>query len=656
MSRALPVAMLALCAGVCLAQDGDAVLEVKGQGVEGRPRYEGGGKVEFLDMSLADQLVHLAAPEPAEGARQEIPLRLSIKYNVLETAPVLLNSKLGSEYWRVYNYGNESMSGIHTLEQIDLSTEGEATATADRAWSDTQRGVLLSKGLAGIRGRYYFLIDQPDGQWLDVVQPPAFFVRRQLLERLTFTLANLSEFTLEFSEVQSTWEPGGPIHVKLTVTDADREQFPVLNCPATIEAQGWQAELTPNMDYLHIPTGWSAAQLPDGAVAEQVTARATVSAMTPDGPVTREVTGTFAKGTGRVTAEEMQIAEQGYELPRNAEGMIRETRALWIGPKDIMTREGVETLVAHAKEAGLNVLIPDIFVRSTFVARSDLFPMAEGVEEGLDPVAYLIEKAHEAGLEVHPWFCVTYRDSGFRKWFEENRDANVDMIDQDGEVRKLGADVHRPEYRDFIVDLMVGVARDYEVDGIHHDYIRTMGQCYCDKCRAEFQAQFGKPLTDATDEEWIAWQRQAVGEIVERVAAGVREVRPGAKLSAAVFSNLASGAAQGQDPAEWARQGWIDLVIPMDYQMQTLVVRDNEKQFLNALDDDDQLVTGLSLYMRSGAETTSRPPELVREQIELVRGMGIHGYCLFVHGHLSDEIIEMLKTDINSEPAVPYFR
>jgi len=425
----------------------------------------------------------------------------------------------------------------------------------------------------------------------------------------------------------------------------------VVNCPATIEAQGWQAELTPHMDYLHIPTGWSAAMLPDGAVPEQVTVRATVSAMTPDGPVTREVTGAFAKGAGRVTAQEMTTAPQVVQVSRNADGVIRETRALWIGPTDIMTREGVETLVARAKEAGLNVLIPDIFVRSTFLASSDLFPMAKDVEEGLDPVAYLIEKAHEQGLEVHPWFCVTYRDQKFRDRF-----PGVDMIDGNGEVKRHGADVHRPEYRDFIVDLMVGVARDYEVDGIHHDYIRTMGQCYCDKCRAEFAEQFGKPLTEATDEEWIAWQRQAIGEIVERTAEGVREVRPNAILSAAVFSNMASGASQGQDPAEWARQGWIDVVIPMDYQMQTLAVRDNEKQFLNALDDDDRLVTGLSLYMRSGAKTMSRPPELVKEQIQFVRSMGIHGYCLFVFGSMSDEIMEMLKTEINSEPAVPYFR
>ena len=127
-------------------------------------------------------------------------------------------------------------------------------------------------------------------------------------------------------------------------------------------------------------------------------------------------------------------------------------------------------------------------------------------------------------------------------------------------------------------------------------------------------------------------------------------------MSAAVFANMSGGASQGQDPADWAEKGWMDLVIPMDYQMQTLQVRANERQFLSALADDDKLVTGLSLYMRVGRRGLSRPAELVLQQIDLVRHMGIHGYCLFAYSHLSEQQFEVLREKVNSEPAVPYFR
>jgi hypothetical protein len=94
----------------------------------------------------------------------------------------------------------------------------------------------------------------------------------------------------------------------------------------------------------------------------------------------------------------------------------------------------------------------------------------------------------------------------------------------------------------------------------------------------------------------------------------------------------------------------------MDYATQSLRVRANERQFLDALDDDEMLVTGLSLYQRTGTEVSSRPPELLREQIEVVRSLGIHGYCLFAYPHMSDEQLAVLRDEVNAEPAVPFYR
>ncbi|MFQ5809768.1 MAG: glycoside hydrolase family 10 protein [Armatimonadota bacterium] len=633
-----------MCTTACMAQDDHGVLVLKRGASASGPAYEG-GTVQFLDVSLADQLVHI-------GDTTRLPLRLTIRYNVLETAPVLLNSRLGTEYWRLYHFGSGDMSALHTRENIDVSQPGEAETTVEQALPAARYGPLPAKGLVGIRGHYYFLIDRPDGDFVGTINPPPFFESPELARKLMFTLANLERFSLEVAECQSTWEPGAPLRIKLTVTDADGESFPVLNMPAAIEGQGWRAELTSEMDYLNRPTGWIAATLPGGAVPDQVIVKATVSAMTPDGPVTREVRGTFAKGAGKASAEDMATGRQPVALPRNKDGVVRETRAAWMWGSTLPTRETVESVVAGAKRAGLNVLIPCLTSGGRLCAKSDLWPMRGGVEEGLDALGYLIERAHAAGIEVHPWFSVTYR----RQPFGDFLPSGIGIIDEKGEVRSVGADVHRPEYRDFIVNVMVGIARDYQVDGIHLDYIRAMYQCYCDKCRAEFREQFGESLTDATDEQWIRWQRGAIRDIVQRTAEGVRRVRPNAIMSAAVFANMAGGAAQGQDPADWARRGWIDVVMPMDYSMQTLAVHSHEQAFLEALDDDEQLVTGLSLYMRSGETVLPRPPELVRDQIQLVRGMGIHGYTLFRFGLLSEAQAEMLKTEVNHEPAVPYFR
>jgi uncharacterized lipoprotein YddW (UPF0748 family) len=641
--------LLGILAAGAGAQD-TGVFKVTGRGVEGRPAYRGGGAVKFLDASVEAQVVHF-------GSDGEMALPLAIRYEVLEPAPILLTSRMGTEYWRLYGFDGETMTAMYTDEKLDLSKPGEHTAKATRARFNARYGPLPARGLVGIRGHYYFLIDQADGKWLDVTDPPAFFDQQEIGRKLTFTLADLSDsslFSLAISEFQSTWEPGGPLRLKVNVTDVRGDVFPLVNVPLTAKAGPWQTELATEWGPLSEPTGWIGGKLPD-PVPKRIAVRGEVTLQMYGRLQRRDIAVTFNQGDGRVSAEAFKIAEQGYELPRNAQGVIRETRAMWVSTSDIATAAGTDELVRRATRARLNMLVPDILVRNAFLAKSELMPLSGSAEEGLDPLGYLIEKARAAGLEVHPWFCVTYRDGHFRQWFREKHGAGVDMIDKQGEVIPLGADVHRPEYRDFIVELMVGVARDYPVDGIHLDYIRSMGQCYCEQCRAEFARQFGKPLVEATEEEWIRWQRQAIGDIVQRSAEGVRRVRPGARMSAAVFSSMHGGAVQGQDPAGWAREGWLDLVIPMDYQMQTLQVRSNERQFLEALDDDGKLVTGLSLYMRSGGQVMSRPPELVREQIGLVRQLGIHGYCLFAYSHLSDEQLEMLREEVNAEAARPFF-
>ena len=94
----------------------------------------------------------------------------------------------------------------------------------------------------------------------------------------------------------------------------------------------------------------------------------------------------------------------------------------------------------------------------------------------------------------------------------------------------------------------------------------------------------------------------------------------------------------------------------MDYAMSSTHVRAHEKRLLGMMDDDDKLASILCMYQRTGQGAVPRPPWLVKEQIQLVRSLGIHGYGLYCDRYLSPEMIEMLNTDLNREPAVPYFR
>jgi uncharacterized lipoprotein YddW (UPF0748 family) len=618
--------------------------------------------VEFLSVSMPASLVHF------EGGR-EIPANLEISYEVRQQAPVLLDSRLGSEYWSLYNYTTGDLCRLHSREGIDLRKRGQAVARASSFTADVGRGPELRRGLCGIRGRSYFLIvDAKTDRWLDVVDPNPFWHSQEVKRETTFTLANLDRFELKFDDFQSTWKPGEKFRVRLSVTDADGDTFavPRASVSALPEVPGKKlpaVPLQPVHDAMNVPLGYFEGALPGGSVpAEAVVVEAKVLAETGRGAIEREVKVRFPGGYGKVAKLAPPTAVAQAKFPRTADGKIIETRAIWIHSRDFATPEATDAAIARIKKANLNVVIPIVYVRGYVMFRTDKLPMEGIVPEGFDPLAYLVKKCHAAGLEVHPWFCNAYfgvkRGDDYGPGFE--RYPQFAVVGKDGKPFATAgstapADLHNPEYQKFNVEIMVHVARNYPVDGLHFDYIRTMTDCYCPRCRQDFKKTFGHDIEKATEEEWVKWNRAAVGKIVRETAEQARKVREGIVMSAAVFANLKSGARQGQNPPQWADAGDLDVILPMDYTMDSFELRKNEESFLDAMKDDSKLATGISLYVRSGGNVSSREPSLVLEQIAMIRSLGIRGFCLFCYDHMSDAILDALRTGPCSELAVPAF-
>jgi uncharacterized lipoprotein YddW (UPF0748 family) len=103
-------------------------------------------------------------------------------------------------------------------------------------------------------------------------------------------------------------------------------------------------------------------------------------------------------------------------------GRMTELRALWVSRFD-WTEEGtrpadrtrLDIIVEQAVKAGFNALLFQVRAMADAYYASTLEPWAARVSgRGLgrppepfwDPLAYLIEKAHAAGLQVHAWLNV----------------------------------------------------------------------------------------------------------------------------------------------------------------------------------------------------------------------------------------------------------
>ena len=107
---------------------------------------------------------------------------------------------------------------------------------------------------------------------------------------------------------------------------------------------------------------------------------------------------------------------------------------------------------------------------------------------------------------------------------------------------------------------------------------------------------------------------------------GARQIRPGIKISAAVFSAYPDcRRTVAQDWPLWARQGYVDFLCPMDY-------TESDLTFAGLVENQLRLVAGkIPLYPGIGATAShsTLAADRVASQVEVARRLGAGGFTIF---------------------------
>ncbi|TWJ16709.1 family 10 glycosylhydrolase [Geobacter argillaceus] len=232
------------------------------------------------------------------------------------------------------------------------------------------------------------------------------------------------------------------------------------------------------------------------------------------------------------------------------------------------SRSAADKVIRRVKSAGFNVYVPCVWHGQGAYFPSKRAMVHPGlrwiIDTGYDPLAYLITKAHAEGIEVHPWFTVMRREgTGITNFYDTGSPENA-------------YDVHNEGFRRFIVDLMLEVVERYPVDGINLDYIRSNGICMSPSCVDGYFRATGRSLIhDAPEADAykdtkgtssvIAWNREAVMEIVRNFSKRAKELRKGLIVSVDAVPSQFYLLIQGQDSIRWANEGLIDVLYYMEY-------------------------------------------------------------------------------------------
>lgn len=158
------------------------------------------------------------------------------------------------------------------------------------------------------------------------------------------------------------------------------------------------------------------------------------------------------------------------ERERIAEPQLR---GVYVQRDSIATPEKADETLARIEAGGFDSIFVNVFALGHAYYDSTLLEKHPDVADGFDPLAHVIERAHRQGIAVHAWLVagpVGYDGPGpilsnHPEWA---------MIGPDGRTAHW-LNYTRPDVRGFIGDLVIELARDYDVDGVHFDYTRYPG-------------------------------------------------------------------------------------------------------------------------------------------------------------------------------------
>ncbi|QHT71219.1 family 10 glycosylhydrolase [Rhodocytophaga rosea] len=239
----------------------------------------------------------------------------------------------------------------------------------------------------------------------------------------------------------------------------------------------------------------------------------------------------------------------------------------------------------HARN-GMNAVfvqvrpVADAFYRSKYEPWSEWLTGKQGTEPNppYDPLSFMIGESHKRGMEFHAWF------NPYRATFDtvSSRLSPTHISKQHPEWlltyagRKL-FDPGLPQVREYIVQVILDVVRNYDVDGIHFDDYFYPYPVAGDTLKDD--STFIKYTDDFASKD--DWRRNNVNLLIQMVADSIKSVKPYVKFGVSPFGvwrNKAddpggSDTRAGQssfthlfaDSRLWIKHGWVDYILPQVY-------------------------------------------------------------------------------------------
>ena len=331
-------------------------------------------------------------------------------------------------------------------------------------------------------------------------------------------------------------------------------------------------------------------------------------------------------------------------------------RAVWVSylewqQVDFSTPEtfsgDIAVILDNIRNLGATVVLAqvrpfgDALYPSSYYPFSHLCTGQQGRDPGYDPLALLVQAAHDRGLALEAWVNPYRIQAGLTPALCGASPAKLhpDWV----KYTDTGAylDPANTAVRQYIADAVGELCANYDVDGIHFD-----DYFYPTTDPAFDAADYAASGTALTRDDW---RRENVNALVELCHATAR--RYGVRFGVAPVGDPEQNyALQYSDAARWLRQGTVDYLMPQLYWGQEYVKDGDASHSLARLAGawaalpraaGVRLYAGLGAYRIGAGDGSDAGSEWVSghalaDQLNLLDRLGVQGAGLYRYASLFD--------------------
>ena len=331
-------------------------------------------------------------------------------------------------------------------------------------------------------------------------------------------------------------------------------------------------------------------------------------------------------------------------------------RAVWVSylewqQVDFSTPEtfsgDIAVILDNIRHLGATVVLAqvrpfgDALYPSSYYPFSHLCTGQQGRDPGYDPLALLVQAAHDRGLALEAWVNPYRIQAGLTPALCGTSPAKLhpDWVKYTDTGTYL--DPANTAVRQYIADAVGELCANYDVDGIHFD-----DYFYPTTDPAFDAADYAASGTALTRDDW---RRENVNALVELCHATAR--RYGVRFGVAPVGDPEQNyALQYSDAARWLRQGTVDYLMPQLYWGQEYVKDGDTSHSLARLAGawaalpraaGVRLYAGLGAYRIGAGDGSDAGSEWVSgralaDQLNLLDRLGVQGAGLYRYASLFD--------------------